>query len=71
MADSWAVVRDVCDRLVSEFAWAKLQGWYQRYRVEGLDHQEEANCSTFNKWVSLVMRKQQGCKCRSDYSDSI
>ena len=29
--DSWAVVRDVCDRLVSEFAWARLQGWYQAY----------------------------------------
>ncbi|CAK8988223.1 Malonyl-CoA-acyl carrier protein transacylase [Durusdinium trenchii] len=57
--DSWAVVRDVCDRLVSEFAWARLQGWYQRYRKEGLDNHAEPNCTTFNKWVTLVMQKYQ------------
>ncbi|CAJ1341757.1 unnamed protein product [Effrenium voratum] len=57
--DSWAVVRDVCDRLVSEFAWARLQGWYQAYQKEGLHYHEEPNCTTFNKWVSLVTRKYQ------------
>eukprot|EP00439_Symbiodinium_sp_Y106_P075098 s510_g14.t1 len=34
--DSWAVVRDPCDRLVSEFAWARLQGWYNRLGAFGL-----------------------------------
>eukprot|EP00435_Cladocopium_sp_Y103_P073635 s36_g44.t1 len=57
--DSWAVVRDVCDRLVSEFAWARLQGWYQAYQKDGLHHREEPNCTTFNKWVSLVMKKYE------------
>jgi len=57
--DSWAVVRDVCDRLVSEFAWARLQGWYQAYQKDGLHYHEEPNCTTFNKWVSLVMKKYE------------
>ncbi|CAE6931093.1 MCAT [Symbiodinium microadriaticum] len=54
--DSWAVVRDPCDRLVSEFAWARLQGWYNRYKADGLDSHATPDCATFNKWVSLVMK---------------
>ena len=35
--NSFAIVREPCDRLVSEFAWAKNQAWfdvyYKEYRV--------------------------------------
>ena len=28
-----------------------------RYQKDGLHYHEEPNCTTFNKWVTLVMKK--------------
>ena len=48
---SEAVVRDPCDRLVSEFAWARLQGWYNRLGAFGLSFCMILRCGRFGFWL--------------------
>ena len=60
--DSWAVVRDVCDRLVSEFAWARLQGWYQRH----LGANKHAVSDVF---AELRTRLLEVCRGKCQFSD--
>ncbi|CAE7514887.1 MCAT, partial [Symbiodinium natans] len=65
--NSFAIVREPCDRLVSEFAWAKNQAWfdvyYKEYRVAKAF---PPTCEMFNGWVRAVLRRYAE---RSDVED--
>eukprot|EP00440_Ansanella_granifera_P026673 gb/GFBE01028966.1/.p1 GENE.gb/GFBE01028966.1/~~gb/GFBE01028966.1/.p1 ORF type:complete len:268 (+),score=58.44 gb/GFBE01028966.1/:1-804(+) len=56
--DSWAIVRDPCDRLVSEFIWASRLAWFRKYEQKnpGVNLTNGLNCDVFNAWVSTVMQ---------------
>eukprot|EP00931_Biecheleriopsis_adriatica_P085547 TRINITY_DN6012_c0_g1_i1.p1 TRINITY_DN6012_c0_g1~~TRINITY_DN6012_c0_g1_i1.p1 ORF type:complete len:277 (-),score=41.34 TRINITY_DN6012_c0_g1_i1:130-960(-) len=58
--DSWAVVRDPCERLQSEFNWVRGVATFYEFAQDGVDvYKKPADCGVFNSWVSAVIKRYQ------------
>lgn len=56
--NSFAIVREPCERLVSEFAWAKNQAWFDIYYKDyGVVKTFPPTCEMFNGWVRSVLQR--------------
>mmetsp|Transcript_53493 Transcript_53493/g.125510 ORF Transcript_53493/g.125510 Transcript_53493/m.125510 type:complete len:270 (+) Transcript_53493:52-861(+) len=58
VSNSFAIVREPCERLVSEFAWAKNQAWFDVYYKDyGVVKTFPPTCEMFNGWVRSVLQR--------------
>ncbi|CAK8999809.1 Malonyl-CoA-acyl carrier protein transacylase [Durusdinium trenchii] len=57
---SFAVIREPCSRLASEFTWAQKLAWFDiYYRDYGVIKEFPPTCSMFNSWVRAVLARYQ------------
>ncbi|CAJ1427824.1 unnamed protein product, partial [Effrenium voratum] len=58
VAHSFAIVREPCERLASEFTWGRKLAWFDvYYKKYGVVKEFPPSCQMFNGWVRAVLAR--------------